>query len=275
MQISDRDKKLIYIMLIAMIILLPYFFFIKDKRVETDDIKATNEDLQKEYDELTAMKTQCLAEDWEGQTVAMTQEVKDIVNEFPADIDQSNYTMFLLNTEYSSVTATGDLEYPIWIKGIAYGDNVTSDISSEDADTGYKAISNESGLVFEVAGNDLMDIEDAQHKSYNTLKYMMRYILDYKDPMTITSMDLEFDENTGNIAGEFNLMQFAVVGGEDKDGNPRVLKPLAIDPAIETWYGRGNEEVGVFGPRKITRIVDPEDLTKGDDAGSDDSGDEE
>ena len=46
--ISDRDKKLILILLIAVVIFCPWYFIIKPKNTSTDELKADNKVKQKD-----------------------------------------------------------------------------------------------------------------------------------------------------------------------------------------------------------------------------------
>ena len=55
MNMSDRDKKLILLMLVICVIVLPYVFYAKDTRQDTEIQKATNESLRERLAQLEEM----------------------------------------------------------------------------------------------------------------------------------------------------------------------------------------------------------------------------
>lgn len=258
-RISDRDKTIMVFLAIVMVVALPYFFYIKDTKVETETIWTNVDVLQARYDELNAMNQN--REFYEQEIVRLHDERDKIIAGFPAGIDNANYTMFLLQTEYSSDyvldEATGEyaLEYPIIFNSVSYGMNVETPISTAETDTGFIGLSNTSVLSYSCY--------------YGGLKYLLEYLMDYKDPMIYRSIDMSFDEGTGVIAGTMTLAQYAVAGAD------RELPPTSfeievggetIDLDLDNNDMRGNEEEenGIFGPRvsdelEVEEVVVPEE----------------
>lgn len=267
--ISDRDKKIIYFMLIIMVICLPYFFFIKNKKVETGAIKAEVETLQARYDELQEMNLH--RQDYIDETEEMNAKRDAIIALYPGDIKQANYTMFLLQTEYSGEYETEESgarvrTNPIWFSDVAYGQNIDTAISSAEADTGLTGITYTSVIGYQTY--------------YGGLKYMLEYLMDYQDPMIYTKINMSFDEESGLIEGEMTLAQYAVTGEDrptldDPDFTITVDGAL-VDLDLDDAELRGNTDMemnGIFGP-----IIDDrseEDETEADAAeGDDESADE-
>ena len=251
--LSDRDQKLVFLLLIFIVIFCPYFFVIKDKRVDTENLKAENKQLQERYEMLVEMNND--RDFYIAETEKMNKERDKIVEKFPADIKSENFTQFLLNTEYESLDEEGNWVYPMWFKAATYGTNVMSAISSEDTDTGLVAVVRDSVVSYQVA-------------DYPSSKEMLKYLMEFKDPMIYRTITMEFDPVTGNIIGEMTLEQYAIIG------NDRELKPVVIDPKVEDAYGRGNEEVGDFGPKSIVLEDEEEPEEPGDDGDKEDNGDE-
>lgn len=245
--ISDRDKKIIYVMLIAMIICLPYFFFIKNKKLEVEAARVEVQSLNERYaylQELDANRDTYIKE-----TKKMNEDRDKIIASFPADVEQANYTMFLLNTEYSSLTVDADgnkyWEHPLLFDSVKYGINEYIPISNEEADTGFTGIKYSSLVTYRTY--------------YDGVKYVLKYLMDYKDPMTYSGFSIEFDDETGTCTGEIKLDQYAI------EGPDRELAPVKIAPTVH----KGNEEVGVFGPLKYVNLDEnaiAEDKPADDDA---------
>ena len=77
---------------------------------------------------------------------------------------------------------------------------------------------------------------------YDGLKYMLREILDNKDPMIYRAIDITYDESTGQLTGNMSLEQYAITGPG------RELGSVQINPDN---YGHeiinGNLPYGIFG----------------------------
>lgn len=239
---SDRDQKLILVLLTAMIIFLPYFFFIKDKRIETESIKTENVTLQERLEYLRGLDAE--RDRYLRETDEMNASRDAIIASFPADIKQENYTMFLLETEYSNVTEDPEtglyfFDEPIVFKTVTYGDNIETPISSEEADTGFTGYTNTSTIDYNCY--------------YGGFKYLLEYFMNYKDPMTYRNITASFNVDTGLISGSIELDQYAI------SGDDRTLPAVIIKPNLDDTHMRGNEEVGIFGPVNSTEDEEAEE----------------
>lgn len=240
---SDRDKKIIIFLLILMVTILPYVFYIKDTKVATETTQVEVTALQERYNTLVEMDKQ--RGFYLDEIDRLHDERDEIIASFPAGIDSANYTMFLLQTEYSSdvvlneETGEFELEYPLIFDTVAFADSLETPISTDETDTGYVALTNVSAITYNCY--------------YGGLKYMLDYFMEYEDPMIYSSIDMEFDEETGVISGTIELSQYAITGSD------RELPPADftieiggedVDLDLDKLDGRGNEDVeaGIFGP---------------------------
>lgn len=227
---SDRDKKIILVLLIIAVVALPYVFVIKEKRIETETVKAGNIELQARLDHLKELETQ--RDFYIEKTEENNKERDKIIASFPADIRQENYTMFLYNTERVSTKLDDEnneiVEYPIAFQEVTYGENVETPISDPESGTelNYTAISNSSTLGYQTF--------------YGGFKYYLEYLKSYQDPMSYVAFSAEMDEETGIISGEIVLNQYAI------SGEGRTLKDVEIKPEIDNEH-RGVIDKGVFG----------------------------
>jgi|GEM_PF-6753388 len=257
MSISDRDRKIIYFMLILVVTILPYTLYIKNQKITTESIVAGNQELQARYDYLSQLNDQ--RDLYEKATAKYNADIETIVAGFPADIKPENFTMFLLNTEYDTypVIPRGEEanfllnERHYLFNSVAYVDNVESQISNENTDTGYVALTNISFVNYIAV-------------DYESFKYMIEFLLEYPDPVMYSGITMDFDEKTGNITGEMQIAQYAITGAD------RELEDVDIWPDLDANDIRGNEEVGVFGEKDVTLIDEllPEDVTYLDENGN-------
>lgn len=247
---KDNEKKALLFVGIVSVIALPYFFYSKQAKIDTETLKAENDALQTRYDQLLEMNAN--REFYLSEIERYNKERDEIIALFPSDIEQAKYTMFLLNTEYSSITKneeTGEYEwvYPFRFDSVGYGDNLATPISGEEAETDYVAVANLSTLTYRTY--------------YDGMKYMLEYLMEYEDPMIYKGFTADMDKETGVITGTIQLAQYAVQGGD------RPFTPVSFESDFNGYkysfdideYGliggdfpmlemRGNEEDGIFGP---------------------------
>ena len=164
---KDNEKKALLFVGIVSVIALPYFFYSKQAKIDTETIKAENDALQTRYDQLLEMNQN--REFYLSEIERYNKERDEIIALYPSYIDQAKYTMFLLNTEYSSVTKneeTGEYEwvYPFRFDSVGYGANMETPISGEEAETEYVALTNVSTLTYRTY--------------YDGFKYMLEYLME-------------------------------------------------------------------------------------------------
>lgn len=270
---SDRDKKIIVVLLIAMILILPYVFYIKDTKVNTETVNVEITTLQARLDYLDMLNNR--RGDYEKETERLNGERDDIIASFPAGIAPENYTMFLLQTEYSSklvpleeteyytfsAATSGkaadedgqtvtQLQYPILFDNVSYAPNMETPISSEEmeTDTGYVALTNSSALTYRCY--------------YGGVKYLLKYLMDYKDPMIYRSISMQFDAETGIMTGAIQLDQYAVAGADREFPDVNFIINVdgqKIDMGL-TGSMRGNEDAqaGIFGNLELEAVEEEE-----------------
>ena len=257
--LSDRDSKIILLLLIIAIIVLPYVLYTKGLREETEIIKGENVTLQARLEELQEMNKN--RDFYIAETERMKRERDELIASFPADVNQENFTMFLQYLEYNAAVKAleqmlaleedeeeEDEETPrfgydgidgnttVLVSTVGYGENDIVPISDESVQDGLNGVINNSKVVFTCYQEGL--------------KYLLDYILTYEDPMIYKKLVLEFDDTTGQLEGDMLLEQYAV------SGQGRTLDPVAPWPDIDEEELRGIIEEGLFGP------LNPKELYK-------------
>lgn len=258
---SDRDKKIILILLILMVTILPYVFYIKDTKVATETTLVEVEALQARFDELNAMEQK---RGYYLEEIDNMHEKRDvIVASFPADIRRENFAMFLLQTEYSSNLITDEetgemeLEFPIRFDSASFGENIETPISSDSMETAIE----DPAASTEPMDTEFVAITNSSALTYNCyyggMKYLLEYLMEYEDPMIYSQIDMAMDTKTGIISGSIMLEQYAIAGPdrefEDVDFTIHVGKEN-VDLGLDRNDLRGNEEVGIFGPLDVTEV---------------------
>ncbi|SCY00034.1 hypothetical protein SAMN02910370_00977 [Lachnospiraceae bacterium XPB1003] len=242
--LSDRDATIMLVLLVAVIVILPYTLYIKNARVETQQLKAECVTLEARYHQLEAMDAH--RDEFIKRTKELNDEVDAIVSAFPADIRQENYLRFLLDTELSTAKldpVTLDITWPdpeksVWFDTVSFQGNDEVQIATDTIETPYLAVTNESAVTYQT--------------EYAGLKYLLGWFIDKKQcgiPLCFPEFTAEYDEKTGLIKGAILIDQYAIKDTEDPD---RVLAPVEIYPDLDKYHIRGNEDEGeingIFGP---------------------------
>lgn len=245
--LSDRDSKIILVLLIIAIVVLPYVLYTKNLRADTELIKSENVDLQARLEELQEMNKN--RDFYIAETERMQKERDELIASFPAEIGQENYTMFLQYLEVNSILKANENELamqeddddetpPFGYKGIegnttflvgsvGYNDNDYIQIG-EDSESNLMGIINDSTLAFACY--------------YDGFRYMLDYILNYEDPMIYKKLKVEYDADTAQLEGEMVIEQWAIAG------NGRKLDPVPVFEDIDELDMRGIEDTHLFGP---------------------------
>lgn len=217
MKISDRDKKIIVIIFIALVVALPYLLIIKPTNEKITGVEGEIAQLQTRYDELKVMEEQ--RGFYESEIVRMTSEREEIISSYAPGIRQENTIMFLRGLEFnipvsmSTLSFSGNAVTPI-LEGTAAEDGtVTGAINGVTAQTsvGYTC-------------------------EYQNIKDFLAYILANEkvnnERLVVSTVTIGYDDATGKVSGTFVLNQFAVTADD------RVLAPANI-PAMP----HGNESI--------------------------------
>ena len=222
MKISDRDKKLIIIILIAVVVALPYLLLIKptnEKSLALDGEIAT---LQERYTYLDGLNQQRGFYLSEIERFAVERE--EIISAYAEGLRQENTIMFLRDLEFS---------IPVSMTALTFGGYEYTPIAA--------GVTGEDGTVTGAVDAYKTQTSVAYVCEYENIKSFLDYILSYDERMVVSSVDITYDDKIGKISGMFVLDQFAIT----TDG--RELAPAVI-PAMD----HGNESI--FG----TYISDPE-----------------
>lgn len=215
MKISDRDKKIIVIVLIAMVIGLPYLFIIRPFGEKQDTVEAEIVTLQERYDYLNELNQQRAF--YLGEIDRLTKERGTIIAEYAEGIRQENIIMFLRGLEF---------ELPMAMKTISFSGNAVTPISAGVAD----AEGNVTDAIDAVASHTSV----AYSCKYEEMKTFLNYIFGYEDKMTVSSVDMTYDSATGQISGMFVLDQYAMVQ-EGSELDAAVIP--SMEHGVESIFG--------------------------------------
>lgn len=218
--LSERDKKLLLVLVIVAIICLPYFFVIQPFMDKNTKIEAEIKELrnQKQYLEDLSIN--------EGEYAKASDEIavmaQELLMRFPSDLPQEASILFINNTEK---------KIPIRLHQVTFGDDVAAQITSSADAAQIDAVEQETGDVTNdavveevtetvaISGNlsgKSTETKFSFEAGYKEYKDFLEYILNYNDRMVITNMTATYGMDV--VSGNFTLKQYAISG----DGRPPV-----------------------------------------------------
>ena len=213
MKISDRDFKLIMIVIIAVVIALPILFVIRPTKEKIDAVTAeiaTLSERQSYLSQLDANRSFYL-----DSIDLLNKERNKLIEGYAEGIKGENSIMFLANTER---------DIPIKMKAIAFVEEEPTAISE-----GY---TNENGEYVEGLAAITQTATVAYLDKYENVKSFLSYIKNSKTRMVVKSISMKLNTETGLIDGVFVLDQYAI------SGEGRTLKKAVIPE-----FTRGMENI--------------------------------
>lgn len=228
MKLSNRDKKLLLILGIVVVFVVPMFLVFKPMLEKTNELKAKNEKLQAQIDELKE-----LYDKREYYSAAM-DEMKtiegDILKKFDQGLSQENAIMFIRNEAQST---------PFVVTSLNFGEVMETVLRPE---------------VFDKDGNLTDGLTYLERQTtiefdgtYVQFKKFLNSILNQPEKMALVGVNASYKDENGRLEGLFILEQYAFAGyNRDYDDIPI--------PALE----HGNlDKGGIFG-----NFIEDEDIRK-------------
>ena len=222
MKISDREKKIILIVAIALIVALPFLLIIKPTNEKTEGLEGEIAQSTTRRDELKVLYDQ--EQDFIDGIAKMNAEMEEITKGYAEGVKIENTIMFLRGIEF---------DIPMFMETVSFAGTMMTPLSAGSVDENGNVTGAADGLKAQTSVVYVCD--------YEAVKSLLEFIAKYPDRMVIPSMSISYDGATGLYSGSFVLNQFAITG----DGRE-------LDEAKIPSMMHGNESI--FG----TYITDEE-----------------
>lgn len=248
MKLSERDKKLLLILAIVVIICLPYFFVIQPGWEKSESL---SQEVLKLQEKVTYLEELAFNEEKYGREAEeMAMQEAELLNRFPSDLLQEANIMFIHNTEQL---------IPISLYQVAFGDDVAAQITSAAEEEAIDAVEQEMGDVTNDSviedntqttnvGGGLTGMQAQTTFSYDAgyeeFKSFLEYILTHHDRMVITSLDASYAGEMDIVNGSFTLAQYALKGEERNAVS--FLEPNMLQGTTNIF----KQATGVFGEKE-------------------------
>lgn len=215
-EISDRDKKLLMVLLAVVIVIAAYMLGYQkfaEKTLLYQNESAKLHTVQKDLIE----KTQNRAK-YEADTAEFKKIYNSVFANYSSSISQDDSLEFLNKVE--KITGA-------WIKGVTFSE------ATNIYTFGQVRSSNPSANGTSVYKSDYKGYKTtltiSYEAEYSQWKQMINYINNYFSKNAIESMSMSYNVEDGTVTGTISVATYAVVGGDRKHVSPSFALPVGTD----------------------------------------------
>lgn len=242
MKISDRDKRIIYVVVAILIVAAAFFFGYRN-------ISAANETLTKEiaaknttYNNLRIMEAQ--AGDYAAKTETYQLDYKLDLDRYAADNSQPYIITNLINVENANQTWISQAALAQSEQIFKFGQIASTNPNNASAtvySTDYEGYATKSTLTYQM--------------SYENFKNTINYINTYMYKYTIDSVSASYNSETDRVSGNMVLTQYAITGSDRKSnifinnnatGTTNIFSSGTFTPGSESNLANGNYVVSDY-----------------------------
>ncbi len=229
MEISDRDKTLLYIIASIMILAAAYFFGYKNFMDQRDDYKARAKTAHEEY--LTLIELQKNRQMYVDMTEELLVERGLFLVEFENGYSQSNMLRELINIEKAT---------SIWFKEITF--NLPENVYTFQSENGLLGIKNATVIAYE--------------GSYTEWKLMLESMLNINSKTKIDSVSVKYDEVNQLCEGEINISHYSVANAETQEPTVEYSLPAGISNIFDSAAVTSNTQTQAVNANYILTDYD-------------------
>lgn len=254
--ITNSQKALLIGLVGVAIAAISILYVAKPNMDDVSRIKSENQTLQSRLVELQGK--QANRDKYLAETEEYQGKFDDIMNAFPADLNQEISIMFLqgIKEDYDfDVTSLGlgvqEQFYTLGVGGgdAALGDGTTADAATTEATT-TEATTTEAATTAEGSTDLATDSSEATGYqcfraafpieytgSYSAIKDIVSYVDTYADRMTVDSIEIAYDAEDNLYTGKMNLMCYAI---ESEDRSPRSIDLNDVEIGVGNIFEGGS-----------------------------------
>lgn len=229
MEISDRDKTLLYIVASILILAAAYFFGYKNFMDKRNDYKAQAQSAHEEY--LTLIELQKNRKMYVDMTEKLNVAREQILTEYEDGYSQSNMIKELIDIEKSTA---------IWISEISF--NLPENVYTFQSENGLLGIKNSTTISYE--------------GSYTEWKLMLASMLNINSKTKIDSVSVKYDEADQLCEGEINISHYSVANAETLEPKVQYSLPAGISNIFDSAAVTSNTQTQAVNANYILTDYD-------------------
>lgn len=207
MEISDRDKQLIYIVAALAIIAAAYFFGFKNFMDQRDAYKSQEQQYRDEYS--TLIEHQRNREQYVAMTAQYKLDREELLTYYEDGYNQENMIKTLSDIETEDKVAIGEIGF---VQPVA--------VYTFKTEEGKVGVSNAMNITF--AGD------------YEAVKKYLASLLAIKSKVKIVGVDIRYDELLQVCAGTISIEHYSIYGPESVGPKTVIDLPVGVDNIFDS-----------------------------------------
>lgn len=206
LKVSERDKKLLIVVMAVLIMALAYFFGYSNLSAQVDELSTKKSSLETTKRDLKEKNNN--KQKYINDTDKLSKACTVLIDKYDSTTSQPNAIEFFNKTE----DVTG-----VWVKSLSlspatvlykFGQIASSNVNGTSSYTsnlvGYKS-----------------SINISYEGDYSQWKNFVKYINTYASKSTIDSLTATYNDSTGVVSGTASISLYAIQGGDRKATEPK------------------------------------------------------
>ena len=206
LKVSERDKKLLIVVMAVLIMALAYFFGYSNLSAQVDELSTKKTSLETTKRDLKEKNNN--KQKYINDTDKLSKACTVLIDKYDSTTSQPNAIEFFNKTE----DVTG-----VWVKSLSlspatvlykFGQIASSNVNGTSSYTsnlvGYKS-----------------SINISYEGDYGQWKNFVKYINTYASKSTIDSLTATYNDSTGVVSGTASISLYAIQGGDRKATEPK------------------------------------------------------
>lgn len=240
MEISEKDKNIIYFAAIIIILLAAFIFGFKNFSDQKEAYKQQTKEYNQQYSELIELQKN--RTEYQNLTEQYKVDREAILADYEDGFNQENFIKTISDIE---------TEDSIWIDQMEFNDStIVYTFTSEENLSG---VENVVKLAFE--------------GGYEEFKLLVASILDINSKTAISQLRVKYKEDTQTLEGEMELKHYSVAGPLSSGPIPKIDLPVGVtnifDSNVVTSNTQTNANAGsyILSDYDICAVISPDDAT--------------
>lgn len=214
---SKNNIKIILALVAVLILVGAYMYVYKPNKDDADSIKSETETLETQLAELQAKEKD--RDQYEAMTKEYYAKFDDVIQHFPANLDQEVSIMFMKGVE-----DTYHGQFDISTAGLGQATDFFTLSGNANAPDGYTCYS--AALPISYTG------------TYDSIKDVIDYVMNFTYRMNISSFSIAYDAENDIATGTIALNAYAIAGGDREGGLVDV--DIDVENGVDNIFIGGN-----------------------------------
>jgi len=248
---TKQEIQVLIVVLGILMVVLVYFFIYTKYNEKSDALESSNKVLRTEVSRLLEMNNK--KDFYISETSRMQSYMKEFESRFPSLILYEDSIMMVKNMEDATRTSISTISFgaqtPVVYVAQTPDSASLSELADPNTDELAAADAAASGTTAPAADSEVVSTEPTVYAettlyeyplgltlgcTYDDFKGLVRYIYSQQERMSIKAVNISYNSETGELAGDMTLDTYFLLGTDKAYNEPRIP---AMDMGVDTIFG--------------------------------------